>query len=172
MTADAIFAGGCFWCLEKPFDHVDGVFETVSGYTGGHVENPSYEQVCRGGTGHFEAMRVTYDPARTGFAQLLDILWRNIDPFDDAGQFCDKGPQYRSAVFYGTEEEKRIAEESKAAVEARFGRKVATEILPKAKFWPAEEYHQDYYRKHPERYGMYRQGCGRDRKLSELWGRE
>jgi peptide-methionine (S)-S-oxide reductase len=166
----AVFAGGCFWCLEKPFDDVPGVVETESGYTGGTVPNPSYEQVSSGTTGHVEAIRVVYDPSKTSYGDLLAVFWRNIDPTDGGGQFCDRGSQYRSAVFFGNEEEKEEARRAKAELESSMGLRIATELLPLAEFYPAEEYHQDYYRKNPLRYHFYRQGCGRDRRLRQVWG--
>jgi peptide-methionine (S)-S-oxide reductase len=170
--ARATFAGGCFWCMEAPFDQLPGVVATTSGYTGGRVKNPSYEAVSMGGTGHAEAVQIAYDPAKIGYARLLDVFWRNIDPFAKNAQFCDHGPQYRSAVFYANEDERRLAEESKRAVEQRFGKPVATQIVPLSEFYPAEDYHQDFYRKDPLRYRSYRAGCGRDRRLRELWGEE
>jgi peptide-methionine (S)-S-oxide reductase len=168
--AVATFAGGCFWCMEPPFDEIDGVASTVSGYTGGIRQSPTYEQVSAGKTGHAEAVEIAYDPKKVGYAKLLEIFWRNIDPFAKDAQFCDHGSQYRSAIFYHDEEQRRLAEESKAAVEKRFGRKVETEIAAASKFWPAEDYHQDYYLKNPIRYKFYRAGCGRDQRLRELWG--
>lgn len=168
----AIFAGGCFWCMEHPFDRLDGVTDVQSGYAGGGVENPTYKEVSDGGTGHKEVVQVTYDPSKISYARLLEVFWRNIDPFDAQGQFCDKGNQYASAIFTVDEEEKRLAAESKAATEKRFGVAIATEILPGARFWPAEEYHQDYYIKNPWRYKYYRGGCGRDSRLGAVWGDE
>lgn len=170
QTKDAIFAGGCFWCLEGPFDALPGVLETQAGYTGGQTSNPTYEQVSSGVSGHLEAMRVVYDPERIDYARLLDVFWRNIDPTDPGGQFCDRGPQYRSAVFFGDEAEEAAARASKARIEESRGFTVATEILPRTEFYAAEEYHQDYYRKNPLRYRFYRQGCGRDQRLRQLWG--
>lgn len=170
QTKDAIFAGGCFWCLEGPFDALPGVLETQAGYTGGQTPNPTYEQVSSGVSGHLEAMRVVYDPERIDYARLLDVFWRNIDPTDPGGQFCDRGPQYRSAVFFGDEAEEAAARASKARIEESRGFTVATEILPRTEFYAAEEYHQDYYRKNPLRYRFYRQGCGRDQRLRQLWG--
>jgi peptide-methionine (S)-S-oxide reductase len=158
--------------MEAPFDQLPGVVATTSGYTGGRVKNPSYEAVSMGGTGHAEAVQIAYDPAKIGYARLLDVFWRNIDPFAKNAQFCDHGPQYRSAVFYANEDERRLAEESKRAVEQRFGKPVATQIVPLSEFYPAEDYHQDFYRKDPLRYRSYRAGCGRDRRLRELWGEE
>lgn len=169
-AARAVLAGGCFWCMEAPFDTLPGVQTTTSGYMGGRSRNPTYEQVSTGATGHAEAVQVVYDPARITYGQLLDVFWKNVDPFDKGGQFCDRGGQYRSAIFYGSEEERRLAEESKRHVEQRFGRKVATEIVPASDFYAAEEYHQDFYRKNPARYQSYRRGCRRDLRLKELWG--
>ncbi|MEG6505886.1 peptide-methionine (S)-S-oxide reductase MsrA [Nitratidesulfovibrio sp. 1201_IL3209] len=169
-TATAVFAGGCFWCMEKPFDQLDGVLDTTSGYTGGSVDSPTYKQVSSGLTGHAEALRVTYDPARVAYETLLEVFWRNVDPLDAGGQFCDRGSQYRSAIFVADAEQRRAAEASKKAVEERLGRPVATGIEDAATFWPAEEYHQDYYRKNPIRYAYYRTGCGRDRRLEQVWG--
>jgi len=170
--ASAIFAGGCFWCMEPPYDKLDGVVSTTSGYTGGRTAAPTYQQVSAGGTGHIEAVRVVYDPSRIDYARLLEVFWRNVDPLDAGGQFCDRGDQYRSAIFYETEEQRRLAERSKAELEApeRLGRRVATEILPASSFHPAEDYHQDYYRKNPVRYSVYRFNCGRDQRLGKLWG--
>lgn len=170
--ATATFAGGCFWCMEPPFDRLEGVISTTSGYTGGQKPNPTYEEVSAGRTGHFEAVQVVYDPARIDYAALLQVFWRNIDPLDPSGQFCDKGGQYRSAIFYHDDEQRRLAEESKRMVEKsiRSEGPVVTEILPAATFYPAEEYHQDYYRKNPLRYKFYRFSCGRDARLEQLWG--
>jgi peptide-methionine (S)-S-oxide reductase len=169
----ATFAGGCFWCMEPPFDEIEGVVRTIVGYTGGTTENPTYEEVSRGATGHAEAIRIVYDPALVDYATLLDIFWNNVDPFDPGGQFCDRGDPYRSAVFVHTKEQKESAQRSKEEVEQRFGREVATDIVAAGPFYPAEEYHQDYSRKNPLRYKLYRFGCGRDRRLQEIWrGRE
>lgn len=170
QTREAVFAGGCFWCLEGPFDALPGVIQTQAGYTGGKTPNPTYEQVSSGTSGHIEAMRVVYDPRQIDFAKLLDVFWRNIDPTDAGGQFCDRGPQYGSAVFFGDEEEENLARASKALLEESRGFKVATQILPRSTFYAAEEYHQDYYKKNPLRYHFYRQGCGRDQRLKQLWG--
>jgi len=168
-THTAVFAGGCFWCLEHDLDEVDGVLRTTSGFTGGHVKNPGYKQVTTGTTGHYESVRIEYDPARVTYEQLLDTFWRNIDPFDAAGQFCDKGPQYRAVIFYADEKERELAEQSLAAIQQRAGKhKVVTQILPAGEFYPAEDYHQDYYKKNPIRYNYYRFGCGRDRRLKEV----
>jgi len=166
----ATFAGGCFWCMEHPFDSLPGVVSVTSGYTGGHVKNPTYEQVSAGGTGHRESVEIVFDPTKISYAKLLDVFWHNIDPADNDGQFCDKGSQYRSAIFYHDERQKRLAEETKAAVEKRLGR-AYTDILPASQFWRAEEYHQHYYKKNPVRYHFYRFNCGRDQRLAAIWGR-
>jgi peptide-methionine (S)-S-oxide reductase len=170
--AVATFAGGCFWCMEPPFDALDGVISTTSGYAGGHVANPTYEQVTAGTTGHAEVVQVLYDPARVGYDELLRVFWRNIDPLTPNAQFCDRGSQYRSGIFVHDEEQKRMALTSKRALEqsGRFDRPIVTEITEFTNFYPAEDYHQDYYLKNPRRYKFYRYGCGRDRRLAELWG--
>ena len=167
----ATFAGGCFWCMEPPYDSTEGVVSTTVGYTGGHTPDPTYEQVSSGGTGHTEALQVVFDPARVTYRQLLDLFWHNIDPQARDRQFCDVGEQYRSAIFYHGEEQRRLAEESKATLEksGRFAEPLATQILPAATFYPAEEYHQDYYRKNPVRYKIYRSSCSRDQRLKEIW---
>jgi peptide-methionine (S)-S-oxide reductase len=172
QPALATFAGGCFWCMEKPFDAVEGVVSTTSGYTGGTKVDPSYEEVSAGGTGHVEAVQVAYDPKRVGYERLLEVFWRNVDPTDDAGQFCDRGSQYRSAIFFRDETQRKLAEASRAALDAsgRLPAKVVTEIRPASVFYPAEDYHQDYYRKNPLRYRFYRGSCGRDSVLERLWG--
>ena len=177
QTRTAIFAGGCFWCMEPPFEKLDGVLAVTAGYTGGSVVNPTYEQVSGGGTGHAEAVLVTFDPAKIGYPQLLDTFWRNIDPTDGSGQFVDRGDQYRSAIFYVDEEQRLLAEASKRALEAsgRFAGvfssgRIVTEITPAGPFYPAEEYHQDYYLKNPLRYQYYRWGSGRDQFLNKVWG--
>ena len=169
----AVFAGGCFWCMEPPFDKLDGVLSTTSGYTGGSLQNPTYEQVSGGRSGHIEAIEVRYDPARVDYATLLRVFWKNIDPVAVNRQFCDAGPQYRSAIFPRDAEQRRLAEQSLSELQAsgRFDRPIATEILPAGTFWPAEDYHQDYYQKNPVRYRYYRWGCGRDQRLQELWGK-
>jgi peptide-methionine (S)-S-oxide reductase len=169
----ATFAGGCFWCMEPPFDELKGVVSTTSGYTGGHKKNPTYEEVSGGRTGHAEAVEVVYDPNKIGYTQLLDVFWHNIDPVTANRQFCDEGNQYRSAIFYHNEEQKRLAEQSKKALEAsgRFKQPIVTEIVPASEFYPAEDYHQDYYRKNPIRYKFYRFTCGRDQRLEEVWGK-
>ena len=166
----AIFAGGCFWCMEKPFDKLEGVISSTSGYTGGHTENPTYKQTSSGTTGHYEAVQIEYDPTKVSFQQLLDVYWKNIDPFDARGQFCDKGTQYRAAIFTMNDNEKELATKSKALLQEKLKGKatVVTEILPAKEFYAAEDYHQDYYIKNPVRYKYYRHGCGRDRRLKEV----
>jgi peptide-methionine (S)-S-oxide reductase len=169
--AVAVFAGGCFWCMEKPFDEIPGVVSTISGYTGGLVANPTYELVGSGATGHYEAVEVTYDKTRVTYQQLLDTYWRQVDPFDAIGQFCDKGDTYLAAIFPSTPEETAAAQASKSRVEAQFpGQTITVKILPAKTFWPAEDYHQDYYLKNPVRYAYYRNGCGRDARLRTVWG--
>jgi peptide-methionine (S)-S-oxide reductase len=170
--AQAVFAGGCFWCMEPPFDKTAGVIATTSGYSGGDRANPSYHDVSSGTTGHYEAVRIDYDPAKVSYKQLLEVFWHNIDPFDARGQFCDKGPQYRAAIFYGNDEEKRLAQASMAELAASKGFKetIVTEILPAKPFYAAEEYHQDYYLKNPLKYKFYRFNCRRDARLDEVWG--
>jgi peptide-methionine (S)-S-oxide reductase len=167
----ATFAGGCFWCMEPPFDELPGVVSTTCGYTGGSTVNPTYEQVSSGTTGHAEAMQVRYDPTRIGYEELLDVFWRNIDPLTANRQFCDRGRQYRSAIFYHDEEQRRLANRSKEALDGRFDEPIVTEIDPVGAFYSAEEYHQDYYKKNPLRYKLYRWNCGRDARLTEVWGR-
>jgi len=169
--ATAIFAGGCFWCMEPPFDKLAGVSATVSGYTGGRHRQPKYEEVSSGTTGHVEALRVTYDPTKISYQQLLDVFWRNVDPLDGGGQFCDRGHQYTTAIFYHDAEQKRLAEQSKAKIAAQLGREVLTPIRPAAEFYAAEEHHQDYYQRNPLRYKYYRYRCGRDQRLEQLWGK-
>jgi peptide methionine sulfoxide reductase msrA/msrB len=173
-TRSAVFAGGCFWCTESDFEKVDGVIEAVSGYTGGRMDDPTYPQVSAGGTGHVEAIKVVYDPDKITYRQLLDVFWRHIDPTDAAGQFVDRGDQYRSAIFYATDEERQMAEASKQALAAtgRFDRPVVTDILPLGTFFEAEDYHQDYYKKNPIRYNWYRSGSGRDKFLETAWAGE
>ena len=167
----ATFAGGCFWCVESDFEKVDGVIEAISGYTGGQKPNPTYKEVSAGGTGHTEAVQVRYDPDKITYKELLDVFWRHVDPTDADGQFVDRGSQYRPAIFYHDEEQKRMAEESKAALEksGRFSKPIATEIVPLTEFYTAEEYHQDYYDKNPLRYKYYRSGSGRDQFLKRTW---
>jgi peptide-methionine (S)-S-oxide reductase len=169
-TAKATFAGGCFWCMEPPYDKLDGVISTISGYAGGKTKNPTYEEVSRGTTGHTEVVQVTYDPKKITYEKLLDVFWRNIDPLTPNRQFCDIGSQYRSAIFYHDENQKRLAEESKKALSKRFKEPIVTEIVAYTEFFPAEDYHQDYYTKNPLRYKYYRYNCGRDQRLEALWG--
>jgi len=164
----AVFAGGCFWCVESDFDRVPGVVKTVSGYTGGTVANPTYRQVTAGGTGHYEAVEITYDPGRVSYADLLIAFWRSVDPTDPGGQFCDRGHSYRTAVFVGNEEEQRLAEDSKRVAEDALGKPVATEILTAGPFYPAENYHQDFYMKSSLRYRYYRWSCGRNQRVEEV----
>ena len=166
----ATFAGGCFWCMQPPFDKLDGVIATTVGYTGGSRKNPTYEEVSAGVTGHAESVEVRYDPARVSYARLLEVFWHNVDPLAVNRQFCDRGNQYRTAIFYHDATQRRLAEESKAALEKSRGWKVATEIVPAGTFYAAEEYHQKYYKKNPVRYDFYRWNCGRDARLQELWG--
>ena len=171
--ATAIFGGGCFWCVEADFDKVPGVLSTTSGYIGGSVPNPTYEQVSAGGTGHAEVVRVVYDSSKVSYRDLLAFFWRNIDPLTANAQFCDRGSQYRSAIFYLDDEQKRLAEASKAEMAQRFKpRPVVTEIASAMEFYPAEDYHQDYYRKNELKYKFYRWSCGRDARLEEVWGAE
>lgn len=170
MTATAVFAAGCFWCAEQAFEDTPGVVEAVSGYTGGTTTNPTYEQVTQGGTGHYEAVRVVYDPTAITYDQLLDVFWKNVDPFDAVGQFCDRGPSYLGAIFPATPEETAAAEASKQAVARRFNRAVAVRIVPSARFHDAETYHQDYYLKNPQTYAFYKWRCGRAQRLEAVWG--
>ena len=171
-TEKATFAGGCFWCMEHPFDELPGVVSVTAGYTGGLKKNPTYEEVSAGGTGHAESVQIVYDPARISYEKLLDVFWHNIDPTAKDRQFCDAGHQYRSAIFYHNEEQHRLALRSKAELEGKrlFKGPVVTEIVPASEFYPAEEYHQHYYKKNPIRYKFYRFNCGRDQRLKELWG--
>jgi peptide-methionine (S)-S-oxide reductase len=170
-VATATFAGGCFWCMEPPFDKLDGVISTTSGYIGGNVANPTYEQVSSGVTGHAEAVEIRYDPSKISYAKLLDVFWRNIDPTAKNRQFCDEGSQYRSAIFHHDDEQKAAAVESKERLAKEKGWRIETEIVKASRFYPAEEYHQDYYLKNPIRYKYYRNGCGRDKRLEQLWGK-
>ncbi|WP_395792847.1 peptide-methionine (S)-S-oxide reductase MsrA [Aquimonas sp.] len=169
-VAVAVFGGGCFWCMEKPFDQMDGVLSTTSGYAGGQEQNPTYEQVSAGGTGHVEVVEVRYDPERVSYAKLLNTYWRNVDPVAVNRQFCDAGPQYRSAIFFVDEAQRALAEASRAELQKSFQQPVATEVLPVVRFWPAEDYHQDYYQRNSIRYSYYRGRCGRDARLREIWG--
>ncbi len=173
-TATAIFAGGCFWCMEPPFDALPGVISTTSGYTSGHTVDPTYKEVSAGKTGHTEAVKIVYDPAKLSYSKLLQVFWRNHDPLTANAQFCDRGSQYRAGIYYGSEQEKAQAEASKAELEksGRFKSRITTEIVAQTTFYPAEDYHQDYYLNNPIRYKIYRGGCGRDSRLRELWGAE
>ena len=172
VTEQATFAGGCFWCMESEFQELPGVLSVVSGFTGGRKQNPTYEEVSAGGTGHTESILITYEPAKISYARLLDVFWRNIDPTDKGGQFCDRGSQYRSGIFVHSPEQKKLAEDSKQRlIASQKLPAVYTPIDPATRFWPAEDYHQDYYSRNPIRYNYYRYGCGRDRRLEELWGR-
>ncbi len=168
----AIFAGGCFWCMEAPYDEIDGVYAVTSGFTGGEVVDPTYEDVIAGGTGHQEAVEVIYDPQIVDYRELIGVFWRNIDPLDDRGQFCDRGEIYRSGIFYVDDGQREIAERSREELEAsgRFDRSIVTEIRQFDAFYPAEEYHQAYYLNNPVRYRFYRTSCGRDNRLRQLWG--
>ena len=170
-TATAIFAGGCFWCVESDFDKLPGVIATESGYTAGRTPNPTYKEVSAGGTGHTEAVRVTYDPSKQSYRQLVDFFWRHIDPTVKDRQFCDVGSQYRSGIYFGNEAERQVAEGSRDALlkSGKFAQ-IHTEIAAASAFYPAEEYHQDYYLKNPIRYAFYRRGCGRDARVQEVWG--
>jgi peptide-methionine (S)-S-oxide reductase len=172
-TAVATFAGGCFWCMEPPYDALDGVISTVSGFMGGTTPNPSYRQVTAGGTGHIEVLQVTYDPQKVGYPKLLEVYWRNIDPYDAGGQFCDRGHAYTTAIFAHTEEQKKLADASKAELieSGPLKQPIVTEIRDAGPFTAAEEYHQDYYKKNPLRYKYYRYACGRDARLEAIWGK-
>lgn len=169
----AIFAGGCFWCMEEAYEQIDGVLEVRSGYIGGTVANPSYRQVTRGRTGHYEAIEVIFDPARVSYARLVSVFWRNIDPEDATGQFCDKGTQYRAAIFSRTEQQRTLATAAKAELDGqkRFPRPVAVPIISATRFFVAERYHQDYYKKNPGRYNFYKFTCGRAQRLAAVWGK-
>lgn len=171
-TATAIFAGGCFWCMEGPFDKLNGVISTTSGYTDGHTKSPTYKQVSSGDTGHTEAMKVVYDPKKVGYEKLLNVFWHNIDPTDDGGQFCDRGSQYRSGIYYSDDKQKQLADASKKELQSEDGAPspIVTEVVKATAFYDAEDYHQDYYKKNAIRYKFYRSACGRDGRLEELWG--
>ncbi|PJZ67337.1 peptide-methionine (S)-S-oxide reductase [Leptospira wolffii] len=171
-TETAIFAGGCFWCMEGPFEKLPGVVSVISGYSGGQEKNPTYEDVGYGRTGHRECVKVTYDPKKIGYAKLLDTYWRQIDPTDSGGQFADRGNQYRAAIYYKDEAQRKLAQEFKDKIEAskKFPKPIAVEILKAGEFYPAEEYHQDYYKKNPEHYRSYRKGSGREDYLIKVWG--
>ncbi|MBT4837233.1 MAG: peptide-methionine (S)-S-oxide reductase MsrA [Methylococcales bacterium] len=173
QTEIAFFAGGCFWCMEGPFDKLNGVKSTVSGYIGGHKKNPTYKQVSVGSTGHTEAIRVIYDPSKVSYQTLLNTFWHNIDPTVKNRQFCDAGSQYRSGIFYLNPQQKMLAEQSKKSITSDFlkGKKIVTEITQATQFYPAEDYHQNYYTKNPARYSWYRYGCGRDARLEKIWGK-
>ena len=166
----AIFAGGCFWCVESDFDKVPGVVATISGYTGGKTKNPTYEKVTYGDTGHYEAVEITYDPAKVGYGALLTAYWRSVDPTDDGGQFCDRGHSYKTAVFVMNEKQRSAAEASKKSAQKLLAKPVVTPIIAAAPFYAAEGYHQDYYKKNPSRYRFYRWGCGRDKRVKRVWG--
>jgi peptide-methionine (S)-S-oxide reductase len=172
QSSEAIFAGGCFWCLEEALEKVPGVLAAVSGYTGGTVKNPTYEQVSSGGTGHVEAVRVTYDPAKITYSQLVDVFWHNVDPTDRAGQFCDRGEHYRAAIFVRDDAQRAVAEQSKRAIEAsgKLKQPIVTTIQQASAFYTAEEYHQDYYKKNPLQYRFYKFSCGRAQRLASIWG--
>jgi len=172
-AARATFAGGCFWCMEPPFDKISGVVSTTSGYAGGRVVDPSYKQVSAGVTGHTEVVQVVFDPEKASYEKLLEVFWRNIDPVDGGGQFCDRGTQYRTAIFYEDDAQKRAAQASKDALEksGKLPGPIVTEIASLKAFYPAEDYHQDFYKKNVRHYQRYRTGCGRDRRLRELWGK-
>lgn len=166
---EAVFAAGCFWCVEAAFDKVEGVIETTSGYTGGYTKNPSYEEVSSGTTGHIEALKVKYDPKVVSYEKLLDYFWKNVDPLDPNGQFCDKGSQYLGVIFYADDLQKEFADKSLKTVQGVIKGVITTKILPLKEFYPAEEYHQGYYKKNPLRYQMYKMACGRDKRLESLW---
>ncbi len=174
MTAKAIFAGGCFWCMEPPFEKLDGVHAVVSGYIDGHKENPTYHEVSSGTTGHTEAVEITYDPNKISFAELLEVFWMNIDPTDAGGQFVDRGSQYRTGIYYLDEEQKQLAEASKERLDksGRFDSPIVTEIVAATRFYPAEDYHQDYYKESPVRYKFYRYNSGRDQFINRVWGKD
>lgn len=169
-TETAVFAGGCFWCVESDFDRVPGVLETISGYTGGRTENPTYKQVSRGGTGHREAVKIVYDPAKVTYDRLLTVFWHSVDPTDPGGQFCDRGKSYETAVFVDGDDQRKRAEASKAEAMKELGKKIVTGIETAGAFYPAEDYHQDYYRKSPLRYKFYRWNCGRNQRVEQVWG--
>jgi peptide-methionine (S)-S-oxide reductase len=169
-TAKATFAGGCFWCMEEPFEKLDGVISVTAGYTGGSSDNPTHEEVSAGGSGHVESVEILFDPSRIDYHTLLDVFWHNVDPLTAGGQFCDRGPQYRTGIYFHDDEQRRIAEESRQHVEETLHARVVTEIAAATPFHPAEKYHQDFYRKSPAEYHRYRSHCGRDRRLKEIWG--
>jgi peptide-methionine (S)-S-oxide reductase len=171
-TVKATFAGGCFWCMEPPYDELEGVTSTISGYIGGSKKNPTYEEVSAGTTGHVEAVQITYDSKKVSYEKLLEVFWHNIDPLTANAQFCDSGSQYRSAIFYHDEAQQNLAEASKKRLQALFAEPIVTQIVRASEFYPAEDYHQEYYKKNPVRYKLYRYSCGRDRRLKDLWGAE
>ncbi len=173
QNAKATFAGGCFWCMEEAYEEVNGVVSVISGYTGGQLADPTYEQVSAGGTGHAESVEVTYDPNKVTYQKLLEVFWRNVDPTTPNAQFCDHGSQYRTAIFYHDQMQKRLIDESKQAVESSksFPQPIVTEIVPASIFYPAEDYHQDFYKKNPVRYKFYKWNCGRSQRLEQLWGK-
>jgi peptide-methionine (S)-S-oxide reductase len=170
-TKTIVFAGGCFWCMEPPYDKLDGVLLTISGYAGGHVANPTYRQVTAGGTGHLETVQITYDPKKISVKKLLEVFWANIDPLDDGGQFCDRGESYTTAILFAGEEQEQASRHSKKLATSHIGRDLATKIIALNKFYPAEDYHQDYHTKNPARYKFYRWNCGRDSRLEDVWGK-
>ena len=170
-TAVATFAGGCFWCVEADFDKLPGVIETVSGYTGGREANPTYEQVSAHQTGHVEAVQLRYDPARVSYEKLVDYFWRHVDPLTANGQFCDRGPQYRTVIYFSDEAQRKTILTVKDKLEKRLGKSFVTEVTPASKFYAAEDYHQDYYNKNPLRYRYYRNSCGRDQRVKDVWGK-
>ncbi|MEO0883672.1 MAG: peptide-methionine (S)-S-oxide reductase MsrA [Pseudomonadota bacterium] len=174
VLAEAIFAGGCFWCVESDFDKVEGVLETISGYTGGALESPTYRQVAKENTGHYEAVKIVYDSEVVSYSELVEYFWRHVDPTDAGGQFCDRGSSYRTAIFAATPEEREIAEQSKLAIDESqvLSTPIVTPVIDAATFWPAEDYHQDYYLKNPIRYELYRNGCRRDARIGQVWSRE
>ena len=174
MTAKAIIAGGCFWCMEPPFEKLDGVHAVVSGYIDGHKENPTYQEVSSGTTGHTEAVEITYDPGKVSFAELLEVFWMNIDPTDAGGQYVDRGSQYRTGIYYLDDEQNQLAEASKERLgkSGRFDSPIVTEIVAATRFYPAEDYHQDYYKESPVRYKLYRYNSGRDQFISRVWGKD
>jgi len=171
-TEKAIFAGGCFWCMEPPFDKLDGVISTTSGYTDGQQKNPTYKQVSAGGSGHTEAIEIVFDPAKVGYEKLLEVFWLNIDPVNAKGQFCDFGTQYRTGIYYLNDEQQKLAVASLKSIKSKLNKPVATELKAASKFYPAEDYHQNYYQVNPVRYNYYRWSCGRDQRLKQLWGEQ
>ena len=171
-TEKAIFAGGCFWCMEPPFDKLDGVISTTSGYTDGHQKNPTYKQVSAGGSGHTEAIEIVFDPAKVSYEKLLEVFWLNIDPVNAKGQFCDFGTQYRTGIYYLNDEQQKLATASLKSIKSKLNKPVATELKAASKFYPAEDYHQNYYQVNPVRYNYYRWSCGRDQRLKQLWGEQ